>query len=256
MTLKRILIAVVCLLAVTRPAQAQWVVIDPANLVQSILIAQRTLNEYQQIVEQYTTLYRMARGLAEMAAYRTRAIVADRHDLSRFPYGSPLLDALNSGDPAGERYSSVVRPLAALSERIPAGARSILEKPFAALQIADAVSQRAIHQTAMIRASADDLARAIGVLERDVLSPSSDYHSMTVNLDKLAGAELIGRRQDSATNQLMSHVVEQQLVKVKRMRDTEAAAMNMRINGLEHGAAAQQAVVAGSADALTTWRQP
>jgi hypothetical protein len=249
-------LALFLLLTSATPASAQWAVFDPAALAQNIIIAERTLREYQQRVEQYLLLYRMARGLPGMLDYRVRAIVPTAHDVARFRYGAPLLTALNSGDPNGERYAAAVRPMAAITDRIPVGVRRALEVPFAAVEIADSVTHRAMHQAAMIRGASADMARAIAVLERDVTSSSDADHSMTVNLDKIAGAELIGRRQDSASNQLLSHVVEQQLVKTKRMRDAEAASMNMRLNAMTYGGDAQRAVFAGAAEGLRTWRQP
>src|SRR4029077_6087943 len=55
---------------------------------------------------------------------------------------------------------------------------------------------------------------------------------MTAVLDKVAAGELVARRQDVATNQLLSHALEQLLARSKRMRDAEAALMNMRLGGL------------------------
>ena len=52
---------------------------------------------------------------------------------------------------------------------------------------------------------------------------------MTAILDKVAAGELLGRRQDMASNQLLSHALEQLLARGKRLRDTEAATMNMQL---------------------------
>ena len=79
---------------------------------------------------------------------------------------------------------------------------------------------------------------------------------MTAILDKVAAGELIGRRQDMATNQLLSHALEQLLARSKRLRDTEAATMNMRLGGLRSGRAAGASLVRGAGDDLRTWRQP
>ena len=48
------------------PAHAQFVVIDPANLVQTILIAERTLAALRGAPAQYETILRMAQGLGNM----------------------------------------------------------------------------------------------------------------------------------------------------------------------------------------------
>jgi hypothetical protein len=54
----------------------------------------------------------------------------------------------------------------------------------------------------------------------------------------------------------LSHALEQLLVRGKRLRDTEAATMNMRFGSLRHGRTAGTSVVRGAANDLRTWRQP
>ena len=97
---------------------------------------------------------------------------------------------------------------------------------------------------------------AVQALERDVLSPASSYHEMTAILDKIAAGELLGRRQDMTANQLLSHALEQLLARSKRLRDSEAAAINMQLVTWRDGDAANQAFRGGMGDALRTWRQP
>ena len=67
---------------------------------------------------------------------------------------------------------------------------------------------------------------------------------------------LIGARQREARGQLLTGVVEQLLIENKRARDADAAAMNMQLVTWRDRAAANDAMVAGTADALRTWRQP
>jgi hypothetical protein len=93
-------------------------------------------------------------------------------------------------------------------------------------------------------------------LESDILNPLPRYHELTAVLDKVAAGELLARRQDMATNQLMSHALEQLLARSKRMRDTEAATMNMRLHGMRNGRAAGERLITGTANDLRTWRQP
>ena len=61
--IRRTLAAIVILAACASPAQAQWVVIDPANLAQAILIAERTWRHYDELQRQYRTILRMGEGL-------------------------------------------------------------------------------------------------------------------------------------------------------------------------------------------------
>ena len=87
------------------------------------------------------------------------------------------------------------------------------------------------------------------------IDPSSEQ-STTAVLDKISGAALIGARQRQARIQLLAGVVEQLLVDSKRARDTDTAALEMQIVTWRDGRAADEAFVAGSGDALRTWRQP
>ena len=66
----------------------------------------------------------------------------------------------------------------------------------------------------------------------------------------------MARRQDMAANQLLSHALEQLLARSKRLRDTDASAINMQLVTWRDGSSANEAFVAGSGDALRTWRQP
>ena len=85
----------------------------------------------------------------------------------------------------------------------------------------------------------------------DVIDPSSEQ-STTAVLDKISGAVLIGARQRQARIQLLAGVVEQLLVDSKRARDTDTAAHEHAARDVaRRRAAANEAFVAGSGDALT-----
>ncbi len=241
------------------PAPAQIVVHDPGNFQQAVLIAERTLREYQLLWEQYQTVLRMAQGLGNMDRYRLPGIGITAHDSARWPYGGPLLRALNSGDARGALYRQATRrlePPAALLQRLPPAARRAVENAYGTIEITDSVAQIAAHQVALVRGYSGALQEATRALEADVLDPRSRYHEMTAVLDKVAAGELLARRQDNATNQLLSHALEQMLARGKRLRDTEAAAMNMRLIGIRDSRAAGASLVRGAASDLRAWRQP
>ncbi len=140
--------------------------------------------------------------------------------------------------------------------RLAAPARRAVENAYATIEITDSIAQRGAHQVALVRGYSGQLQSATQELLEDILNPRTAYHEMTAVLDKVAGGELIGRRQDTATNQLLSHTLEQLLVRSKRLRDTEAAAMNMRLVGMREGRTTATSIIAGAADDLRTWRQP
>jgi len=132
----------------------------------------------------------------------------------------------------------------------------MFEGQYSTIEITDSAAQTGGHQVALIRGYYDRLQHAVDALESDVLNGRPEYHEMTAVLDKVAAGELLARRQDMATNQLLSHALEQLLIRSKRMRDTEAATMNMRLLGMRDGRAAGTSLIEGAANDLRTWRQP
>lgn len=256
---RRTLIGLALVAMTVTPAHAQFVVLDAANLRQTILIAERAWQHYQELRRQYETILRMSRGLGNMQGYRVPTIPITTHDPSRWEYGRPWIQALNSGDATGAAYLSAALPLLRPTT-MPAGltpaARQTLERQYATIEIADSVAMMAGHQVALSRGYHGELQTAVQALEADVLNGLLQYHEMTAILDKIAAGELLGRRQDMASNQLLSHALEQLLSRSKRQRDTEAATINMQLTTWRDGRAANEAFVAGTGDALRTWRQP
>lgn len=258
--LRRVAVAaLVIVLVAPAAARAQVAVVDPANLVQAILIAQRALRHYEQLRAQYQVIQRMSQGLGNLQGYRVPPIAATRHDIARWQYGRPWLQGLNSGDAAGAAYWATALPLerpTALPTGLTPAARRLLERQYATIEITDSVATMGGHQVGLMRGYHGQLQRAVQSLEGDVLSGLRGYHDMTAILDKVSAAELLGRRQDMAANQLLSHTLEQLLARSKRLRDTEAATMNMQLTTWRDGRGANQAMAAGVGDALRTWRQP
>ena len=256
---RRTLIGLTLVLTTASTARAQLVVIDPANLYQTILIAERTWDHYQELRRQYETIQKMSRGLGNMQGYRVPTIPITTHDPSRWEYGRPWIQALNTGDATGAAYLSTALPLlrpTTTPANLTAAARRTLERQYATIEIADSVAMMAGHQVALSRGYHGRLQTAVQAFENDVLSNLLGYHEMTAVLDKVAAGELLARRQDMAANQLLSHALEQLLSRSKRQRDTEAATINMQLTSWRDGLAANQAFVAGTGDALRTWRQP
>jgi len=256
---RRLWIGLVILAVSAAPLRAQIPVIDPANLTQAILIAERTWAHYDELRRQFETIRRMGQGLGNMEGYRVPTIPITRHDPARWEYGRPWIEGLNSGDPSGAAYAATTVPLQRPGERpsrLTASARRAFERQYATIEITDTVAMRGGHQVALVRGYHGRLQEAIQSLESDVLNGLLRYHEMTAILDKIAAGELLARRQDMATNQLLSHALEQLLARAKRQRDTEAATINMQVTTWRDAKAANAALVAGSGDALRTWRQP
>jgi hypothetical protein len=256
---RRLLSLTVIALLLAEPARAQLVVIDPGNLAQAIVIASRTLQEYTTLIQQYQTILRMAQGLGPLVQYRMPPIGITAHDPSRWLYGAPWLQGLNTGDAQGALYKQTARPLErpdGVLDPLPSSAQQAIEDAYATIEITDSIAEIAGNQVALVRGYSGTLQQATQTYENDVLNTLPGYHDMTAVLDKVAVGELLARRQDMATNQLLSHALEQLLARSKRMRDTDAATMNMRLLGLRDGRTAGANLIRGTADALRTWRQP
>ena len=115
---RRIAFALLVLTLSAGRAHAQWVVIDPANLAQTILIAERTEQHYQQLVQQFQIIQRMARGLAALDRYRIPAIAVSAIDPARWPYGESVAPGHDERGRDGESVPRE-RPAAAASRRPP-----------------------------------------------------------------------------------------------------------------------------------------
>ena len=244
---------------IVRPADAQITVIDPSNLTQTVLIAQRVQQHYEVLQAQYQTILKMSQGLGTLGRYRIPTISSTLHNAGQWAFGRGWLQGLNSGDPTGAGYTSSTVPLErplALPPQLGAAARRVMERQYATVEIADSVAMMGGHQVGALRGYGGLLQGAVQELESDVLNGLLRYHEMTAILDKIAAGELLGRRQDMATNQLLSHALEQLLARGKRQRDTEATTMNMQLVAWRDGRAVNDALAFGTGDALRTWRQP
>jgi hypothetical protein len=256
---RRIGVGLLVITLVAAPVYAQIAVIDPANLAQVVLIARRAQQHLDELQAQYRTILRMAHGLGNLNPYRIPPVAITRHDPSRWEYGRPWIQGLSSGDPTGAAYWATTVPLQrpdVRPSRLSAAAHRAFERQYATVEITDSVAHLGGHQVALVRGYHGQLQQAVQALEDDVVNGLARFHEMTAILDKVAAGELLGRRQDMAANQLLSHALEQLLARSKRLRDTEASTINMQLVTWRDGRDANEAFVAGSADALRAWRQP
>ena len=214
---KRVLWLALIIVAMAAPARAQLVVVDPGNLEQTTLIAERTLREYQTLWAQYQTIVRMAQGLGNMDRYRLPSVPLTVHEPSRWQYGAPWLQGLNGGDLRGQLYRADDSTAggAGLRPRVTAaaGAQGGRDRLRDDRNHRRGRANRREPGGARSRVQRSAPAGDRPALQDDVLNPRSRYHELTALLDKVAAGALLARRQDNATNQLLSHVLEQLLVR-------------------------------------------
>jgi hypothetical protein len=254
--------ALVLICLATSSVSAQLVVRDPAVTARNAITAM--VKDYLLNVqrEQHSELRRMATRLSVHTSLN-KYVLPDpprwRTHGGDYLFAGPYNDALIFGDSRGAAYMALTHPLLSAVQglsRLPADARRALLARLATIELADAAAIAATHDSGQLRLNGrrSEL-QVIDALETHVINPSNEQ-SATAVLDKISGAALIGTRQRQARAQLLTGIVEQLLIEGKRARDSEAAAMNMRLVTWRDGRAANEAFVAGSADALRTWRQP
>jgi hypothetical protein len=244
------------------PTSAQFVVHDAATTARNRVTAILKELLYQTQLRQRLKIREMERRLGALTSLRKYSL----EDVPRwrthggdFFYAQRYNDALIFGDPSGAAFVDLSQPLVGDSRllgRLGPAARRRMEARLATVNLADAAAIAGTHGTGQLRwfGRKNELP-AIDALERDVIDPSSEQ-STTAVLDKITGASLIGARQRQARIQLLVGVVEQLLVDSKRARDTDSATLMMQMVTWRDGRAANEAFVAGSGDALRTWRQP
>lgn len=257
-----LLTAMVIFAVMVPAARAQLVVTDGAVTFRNAAtaVAKEILLQVQD--EQHRKLRRMAQRLSLFTDLRKYVLEEPprwRTHGGDFLYANPYNDALIFGDAGGSAYVSLSHPLVTSINRLgqlPPAARRAVESRLATIELTDAAAIAATHDTGQLRFNGRKKELpAINALEGHVIDPSNEQ-SATAVLDKISGASLIGARQRQARIQLLTGVLEQLLVDNKRARDTEAAVLGMQLTTWRDGRAANEAFMAGTGDALRTWRQP
>ena len=270
MSYRRVGITIVTMLTVGVGAvSAQIVISDPTLIARDAAIAalkQELLNTLTQEADQ---IAHMAKRLSALTDLNKYAISDDDTPKWRihtfqgeqFLYANPYDAALNYGDGQGGAFEQVARArvdagqaLASFGEEA-VDAQAAIGAQLATLDAADSAIIVGTDQTGQLRYNGRQELAAIEALESDTVNPTSDQ-SATAILDKISGAGLIRARQQQARIQFMAAIVEQLVVDNKRTRDTETATMNMQLGRLQWGTAANAGLVAGTSDALRSWRQP
>lgn len=263
--MRRLCLSCALVLAGAAGLQAQITVTDVATTTQSRIAA--IVQEYLHLLErdQHSQLRRMAQRLSMFTDLKKLRVpdpprwrIHDSEGSGMFHFSWPYHAALNYGDEGGTAYLGVTHPVLPADQalsRLPPTARRSIAARLATLNASDAAIIAATHQSGQTRLNGRRELRAIDGLEQDVTNGTLEQ-STTAVLDKISGAVLIGARQREARGQLLTGVVEQLLIETKRARDADAAAMNMQLVTWRDRAAANEALLAGTGDALRTWRQP
>jgi hypothetical protein len=214
--------------------------------------------------DQRQQIERMARRVSAFTALDKYA-VADTprwriHDFQtdKVLFAREYHAALNYGDGSGAAYAGVTDRLVDFGDEEPpvsAVAWPAFRARLATINAADAVAIATTNDTGLLRHNGRRDQAAIEALEAQVIDPS-DEQSATAVLDKVSGAVLIAARQRQARVQFLADIVAELVIDTKRARDTEATALTMQVTTWREAGPANEAFVAGTGNALRTWRQP
>jgi hypothetical protein len=262
LTHRRMTAAALAVLLLVSSAEAQVVVTDPATTIRNAITAAVKSQVLDTANEQYRRIRRMSRRLS-MYTDLNKYVIADpprwrTHGSDEFLFTAAYNDALIFGHAEGAAYLSVIRPLLAshgMLDPLTPTARRLLASQLATIELEDATAVAGTHQTGQIRFNGRKRELpAIDLLEKHVVDPSQEQ-SATAVLDKISGATLIGARQRQARVGLLAAILEQLLVDSKRVRDADAASMNMQLGELR-AAVNSGSLLEGAGDQLEAWRQP
>jgi hypothetical protein len=245
-------VVVLVVLCVAAPAQAQFVVFDPAVYAQAV-------SEVLNTLRQYTLMVQQARRLPVDLANRYRSLSPawPVHDLTSWLYAQPILSALNAGDASGSRYRQVSDLLDVPSDilaRMPPEMRRRLQTAYATIELADSIAARGVDQAGTVRANGRLVLQTIQAMDADASALDDSYHTQTALLNKINTASVLGLRIGAQSNQFLMDALEQMLVDNKRKRDTEAKAMDATINQWRYGQAYGADLFRNTAVNLDGWR--
>ena len=248
-------------------AHAQFTVFDAANTARNSITARLKEDIFSVLGDEVRQLQRMARRLSDFTDLRkfaTHDVPEWRIHLFEFEqylFANGLNASLNYGDGSGVGFAEVARTRIAPGDELAALsgeddlAYDAIRSQLATLDAADSSIVVGADQNGQLRFNGRKEQAAIDAMEADVGDPS-DAQSAAAVLDKISGAGLIRARQQQARIEFLTAITEQLIVDSKRSRDTEAATMNMQLERLRWGRAANASLIAGAANDLRTWRMP
>lgn len=267
--MRRTVLVILVVVAVSRPAFGQFAVFDPVNYANAILrLAQlqqqytQLVQTYQQIRAQYEHMLRMARTVpVDMAArYRVPAVPWRITDSpNRYGTSGGWIAGLNYGDTVGAGYRRATQPLldygAAISQ-IPPEELSRIQTVYGTVELSDAAAIQAIHGIGAVRQNARLLQQALLNLETDTLTNRDDMNTLIGVLNKLGAVQVLSARSDQVTNQLLVSLLEERLVAGKRQRDIETQVLNTSVMFEQQARDLYRQTTQGTAQAIAAFRLP
>ena len=253
----RIIVFTIVLTTVAVPSWALFgiplpplVVFDPLIKVQNDIV-----NKIEGMVneEQAHTIRWMVRFARKMWVYRSGARFVmtgqPRWRTRRVDNGHPITESffagLNGGDSTGALTDAALEPR--LSPDIEDVIQEELRREMGLIDVRDSVLKNGVSQNGFVIGSRREERKVMAEIERDVTAPDG---TPTQQLDKIAAASLVNKRQKQQTIELLAAVQEMLIVKNMRRQDDDTEQFQMQLSQYQ-----TKPMVTGAAS-LATWRRP
>lgn len=228
MKIARLLTALVTgltLLSVPRPASAQWIVHDPVAYVNHLL-------RYEQLIREYDMFYYELRGLQNVGAFLSPKTILRILDASGLLKAGRLGAILSQDktqaeiDAAFDEAFTRVRQARGFLFRVrydPAGIAADI------VELMEASSKSAAGTIGQIREAEGDFQIALKNLNGTTSAAYGVQSTEKSVLQKINFTTIMQAKEQHNANQLLLHLLEQEMIANQQLREAQVAAINLEL---------------------------
>ena len=222
MNARRFSIITAMVTALSSSASAQWIVHDPPAYVNHIL-------RYEQLLREYEMFYYELRGLQNLGMYKSPRTILRILGATGLLNAGPLKDVLNRGktpeqvDAAFDEAFTRVREARGFLFRLRYDPASIAAD---IAELLEATGESAAGTIGQIRESEDDYQLALKNLDADTAAAYGIKKTEKSVLQKINSGVMMQVKEQHKSNELMLHLLEQQLIANQHLREAQVGAVN------------------------------
>ncbi len=231
----------VMLIAIPRPALAQWVVVDPAAIVKIFEQTQETIKIVTEARRTGDILGGLKFRLGGLGSYRTQPILPTTWD--------------TQGSMAPARIPQIAEAVEIIAAMPPGDQKRYWENQLALQFVSARTQSHSLKQNLAVQTdAAGPLSSVINALMGAILSGSDADHSATAILDKIAIGAGIQAHQNDGLAQINIGTANVLGVINQRQQNVEIEQLNVGLITQSQAVAFGQRSTRGSAEAIRHWR--
>jgi hypothetical protein len=267
--IRRSLIALTIVTALTASVAAQLAVYDPVNHVTAISQLIQLEDSVVRLVQIYTQLRSQYQHMVQQAT-RIPVDMNARYRGLRTPwraltgadtYGSVSgwIDASNTGWEVAAAYQRSTQRLRSYDGGLgtfPAEIAARVRASYGTVELTDAVTAQSLWTVGRLRNHSGPVEQALRALEDDSYSTAPALNTQAALLNKINAAGLTQARMTQDTNNLLLSLLEQHLVDAKRQRDSETERINADVVFQREARLLLARTTTRTTEALQTFRLP